>query len=460
MTDYPKISEGILGEQDTAKTNTELFLSLVGQYFPEAIKDGEVDFAALKEEMGEFAEIGSEHYDFTWAGKQAAKKEAQADLFGKTLRYKPEDSLNPDTTENIYIEGDNLEALKLLRRNYHGKIKMIYIDPPYNTGNDFVYHDDFSMTDEELAELSGDVVDGVRFQKNSKDSARYHTDWLNMMYPRLRVARELLTDDGVIFISIDDNEIKNTKELFDEIYGEKNFVGVFFRKTKSGGGSASGSCAVEHDYVICYTKSNTEMKPLIEQFDDKYLSRYKEKDEIGSYFWDTMERSSTATKPYIIIAPDGSKLTGKWFRSEETFKKDLQTGEVRFLKKSDGSWSVQFKQRLADGKKLRTIIDEEELTDKKYRSLSQELEEIVGCSLGHPPKPISLMKTLIYSVCNNLNDNDVILDFFSGSATTAHAVMQLNAEDGGNRKFILVQLPEVCDERAKRQRQGIRTSAR
>lgn len=163
MNDFPRVSEGILGEQDTAKTNTELFLSIVGQYFPEAIKDGEVDFAALKEEMGEFAEVGSEHYDFTWAGKQAAKKEAQADLFGKSLRYKPEDSLNPDTTENVYIEGDNLEALKLLRRNYHGKIKLIYIDPPYNTGSDFVYHDDFSMTDEELAELSGDVVEGVRF---------------------------------------------------------------------------------------------------------------------------------------------------------------------------------------------------------------------------------------------------------------------------------------------------------
>ena len=154
MSDYHRISEGILGEETTEKTNTELFLSLVGQYFPEAIKDGEVDFTALKEEMGDFPQISSEHYEFTWAGKQAAKKEAQADLFGRTLKYKPQDSLNPDTTENIYIEGDNLEALKLLRRNYHGKIKMIYIDPPYNTGNDFVYRDDFSITEEELAKCS------------------------------------------------------------------------------------------------------------------------------------------------------------------------------------------------------------------------------------------------------------------------------------------------------------------
>ena len=202
MTDFPKVPEGILGEDTPEKTNTELFLSLVGQYFPEAIKDGEVDFTALKEEMGEFAAEVCGHYDFTWAGKQAAKKEAMSDIFGRTLKYKPQDSLNPDTTENIYIEGDNLEALKLLRRNYHGKIKMIYIDPPYNTGSDFVYHDDFSMTEEELAEKSGDSVDGVRFQKNSKDSANYHTNWLNMMYPRLKITQEIcLSDDGVIFIS-------------------------------------------------------------------------------------------------------------------------------------------------------------------------------------------------------------------------------------------------------------------
>ena len=174
MTDFPKVPEGILGEETTEKTNTELFLSLVGQYFPEAIKDGEVDFTALKEEMGEFPQVSSEHYDFTWAGKQAAKKEAMSDIYGRTLKYKPQDSLNPDTTENIYIEGDNLEALKLLRRNYHGKIKMIYIDPPYNTGSDFVYHDDFSMTEEELAEKSGNVIDGVRYQKNGKDGSRYH----------------------------------------------------------------------------------------------------------------------------------------------------------------------------------------------------------------------------------------------------------------------------------------------
>ena len=247
-----RISEGILGEEDIPKTNTDLFLSIVAQYFPEAIKDGEVDFTALKEEMGEFHKVGSEHYDFTWAGKQAAKKKAQEDIFGKSLRYKPQDSLNPDTTENIYIEGDNLEALQLLRRTYHGKIKMIYIDPPYNTGSDFVYRDNFTMTDEELSKLSGDVVDGVRFQKNTKDSSRYHTDWLNMMYPRLKIARELLTDDGVIFISIDDNEQGNLKKLCDDIFGEINFIAeMIWQQGKKSSGNLIG---VNHEYMLVYAK--------------------------------------------------------------------------------------------------------------------------------------------------------------------------------------------------------------
>ena len=253
MNEYPKVSEGILGEEDTAKTNTEKFLELVGQYFPEAIKDGEVDFTALKEEMGEFAEVGSEHYDFTWAGKQAAKKEALSDIFGRTLKYKPEDSLNPDTTENLYIEGDNLEALKLLRRNYHGKIKMIYIDPPYNTGNDFVYRDNSTMTEEDLAELSGDTVNGERLQKNPKDGSRFHTNWLNMMYPRLKIARELLTDDGVIFISIDENEVSTLKNICDQIFGENNFIAELI--WTAGRKNDSKHISVSHEYILCFFKN-------------------------------------------------------------------------------------------------------------------------------------------------------------------------------------------------------------
>ena len=406
--------------------------------FPECFTEGRLDIDKLLSLCGEYITDDFEKYEFKWKGKRECLRLAQRRSTA-TLRPCPSESVHFDTTQNLYIEGDNLEVLKLLQKSYFRKVKMIYIDPPYNTGNDFVYEDDFKDPLARYKEVTQQTT-----KSNPETMGRYHTNWLNMMYPRLRLAANLLRDDGVIFISIDDNEVANLRKLCDEVFGEENFVGLFCRKTKSGGGSASGSCAVEHDYVLCFAKMLGEISPLLQQFSSSYLERYKETDDKGSFFWDTMERSSTKTRPYIITAPDGTQLTGKWFRSEETFKRDLETGEVRFLKKPDG-WSVQFKQRLADGKKLRTILEDSNLTDKEYRSLSEELESIVGCSLGHPPKPLSLMQTLVNSVCRK-DENATVIDFFSGSATTAHAVMQLNAEDGGNRHFIMVQLPEVCAE--------------
>ena len=453
MNDYPKISEGILGEQDVPKTNTELFLSLVGQYFPEAIKDGEVDFAALKEEMGEFAEIGAEHYDFTWAGKQAAKKEAQADLFGKTLRYKPQDSLNPDTTENIYIEGDNLEALKLLRRNYHGKIKMIYIDPPYNTGNDFVYHDDFSMTDEELAELSGDVVDGVRFQKNSKDSARYHTDWLNMMYPRLRVARELLTDDGVIFISIDDNEIDNLKKICDQVFGTSNFVAQFIWKKKQGGGNDSSFVVAEHEYIVSYTKNALLLHLGLDKNYKLDDALYPYSDENGDYGLITLDKASiqfSQSLVYEITGPDGKKYLPRVVKGKQSCwrwskaKVEKQYDELVF--KNDKVYTKYYR---PEGVTPRSL-----LIDAVYGRTESGNDDIKALFQPSPfsyPKPILLIK---HFLSIGTDKNDIILDFFSGSATTAHAVMQLNAEDGGHRKFIMVQLPEETDEKSEAYKAG------
>lgn len=406
--------------------------------FPECFAEGKLDIDKLLALCGEYISNDFEKYKFEWKGKADCLRLAQKRSTG-TLRPCPEESVNWDTTQNLYIEGDNLEVLKLLQTAYYRKVKMIYIDPPYNTGNDFVYADDFADPIARYKEVTQQTT-----KSNPETMGRFHTNWLNMMYPRLRLAANLLRDDGVIFISIDDHEVDNLKKLCNEVFGEENFIGLFCRKTKSGGGSASGSCAVEHDYVLAYAKMLGEISPLLQRFNKGYLERYKEQDEIGPFFWDTMERSSTKTRPYVITAPDGTKLTGKWFRSEDTFKCDLETGEVRFLKKPDG-WSVQFKQRLADGKKLRTILEDSDLTDKQYRSLSEELENIVACSLGHPPKPLTLMQTLVNSVCNK-GENDIILDFFSGSATTAHAVLQLNAEDNGSRQFIMVQLPELCNE--------------
>ena len=443
---------------------TQKNIDKIAQLFPNCITESKgengklkkaVNFELLQQMLSDDIADKNEAYEFTWVGKNAAIVEANTPI-RKTLRPCKEESVDWDTTENLYIEGDNLEVLKLLQESYLGKVKMIYIDPPYNTGNDFIYRDDFALSSEEYAEETGLFDEkGNRLFKNTDTNGRFHSDWCSMIYSRLLLARNLLTDDGVIFISIDDNEVDNLRKICDEVFGESNFVGLFFRKTKSGGGSAAGTCAVEHDYVLAYSKCSESLTPLQENFTSDYLNRYKEQDENGVYFWDTMERSSTKTIPYVITAPDGTKLTGKWFRSEETFKKDLETGEVRFLKKKDGSWSVQFKQRLADGKKLRTILDEEDLTDKKYRSLTEELENIVGCSLQHPPKSVLLMKTLINSVTLEKNKSEaIILDFFSGSATTAHATMQLNAEDGGKRKFIMVQIPELTDEKQEAYKAG------
>ncbi len=414
-----------------------------------------IDFDLLKQELSHAVVEGNkERYRLEWPGKKEAIVTANIPTT-KTLRPVREDSVDFDNTENLYIEGDNLEVLKLLQESYLGQVKMIYIDPPYNTGKDFVYKDNFTGEKEkELIESGQKDEYSQRLVVNPDSAGRYHSDWLSMMYPRLKLARNLLMENGILFISIDDNEVHSLRKICDEIFGEFNFVGLFCRKTKSGGGSASGTCAVEHDYVLAYAKFNASAKALIEQFSDKYLARYKESDDIGPYFWDTMERSSTATKPYKIKAPDGQSLSGKWFRSEQTFLEDLKTGEVRFLQKQSG-WSVQFKQRLSDGKKFRTILEESNLTDKKFRSLNQELEDILGFSLGHPPKPVELMKTLVYSACNK-DKGEIIIDFFSGSASTAHGVMELNAVDSLNRKFIMVQISEKTEEDSDARKAGFK----
>ena len=464
MSDFHKLSEGILGEETTEKTNTELFLSLVGQYFPEAIKDGEVDFTALKEEMGEFAAVSSEHYDFTWAGKQAAKKEAMSDIYGRTLKYKPQDSLNPDTTENIYIEGDNLEALKLLRRNYHGKIKMIYIDPPYNTGSDFVYHDDFSMTEEELAEKSGDVVDGVRYQKNGKDGSRYHTNWLNMMYPRLKIARELLSDDGVIFISIDDNEVGNLRKLCDIIFGDKNFRGQISRATGTPTGQGTDRLVSEIDYILLYSKSEEYyLNGVSFSEDDEKI--YNLEDEYGRYLNRPLRktggedrREDRPSMYYSILAPDDTPIypiapsgyQSRWRCSEARYKELVSEHRIDWKYEND-IWKVYQKFYL-EGRTKQVSNLWTGLEGNKKATIT--IKQLLNKNLFDFPKPVEVLKQI--QIISTEKDS-IILDFFSGSATTAHAVMQLNAEDGGNRKFILVQLPEVCDEKSEAAKAGYRT---
>lgn len=446
MSDFHKLSEGILGEETTEKTNTELFLSLVGQYFPEAIKDGEVDFTALKEEMGEFAAVSSEHYDFTWAGKQAAKKEAMSDIYGRTLKYKPQDSSSPDTTENIYIEGDNLEALKLLRRNYHGKIKMIYIDPPYNTGSDFVYHDDFSMTEEELAEKSGDVVDGVRYQKNGKDGSRYHTNWLNMMYPRLKIARELLSDDGVIFISIDYNEQHNLRKICDEIFGANCFVCSAVWKSSDNSNNDAKQFSTDHNDTLVYSRTPNWSPQKVNDESKQIHFKNPDNDPRGPWFDGNPLNSPNYRENlcYTIEAPNGNTIQppkNGWRWSRETLEEKMKTGEIYY--NSDYT-NIKRRTYLCDMEGLppSSLWTDFDKTGHN-RQAKYELLEIMPENVFDTPKPTKLIKYIISLIKDNRDM--IVLDFFSGAATTAAAVMQYNSVDGGRRKFIMIQLPEDLD---------------
>ena len=429
---------------ENIKRIAELFPNCLTERLDENGKpEAAIDFDQLRQELSkDIVEGPEERYQFTWPDKRNAIRLANAPTTD-TLRPCREESVDFDNTQNLYIEGDNLEVLKLLRENYLGKVKMIYIDPPYNTGNDFVYNDDFAQTAGDYVHNSGqEDEEGNRLVANTESNGRFHTDWLNMMYPRLKVAKDLLSEDGAVFISIDDIELDKLRKIGDEIFGSKNFLATLTRRTKVGGGSAAKHFAIENDFILVYAKNEEVLGPLFAPFDEKYAKRYAYEDEKGKYFWDTMERSCTATIPYKIQAPDGTMLVGKWFRSEERFKKDLEEGEVRFLKKNDGLWSVQFKQRMAEGKKIRSILGENE-----FKSTPQDFQDIgLNNNIFSFPKPVFLLRYLIQSMVKN---NEIVLDFFSGSATTAHAVMKLNSEDGGTRKYIMVQIPEKTSEKSE-----------
>lgn len=423
--------------------------------FPECFSEGKLDIDKLLSLCGEYIDNDFEKYKFEWKGKSECLRLAQKRSTG-TLRPCKEKSVNFDDTQNVYIEGDNLEVLKLLQTAYFNKIKMIYIDPPYNTGNDFVYEDDFADPMARYKEVTQQTT-----KSNPETMGRYHTNWLNMMYPRLRLSANLLTDDGVIFISIDEIEMPNLRKVCDEIFGEENHVADFVWHNKRGGGNDAKYVAVEHEYVLMYAKNVSNLDRLFVPYSPEYVSRYKEEDEIGKYFWDTFKRKS-GKQYYPITCPDGTVLEHdefgnpiSWLRSEPRFREDISKGEIRIIKIND-KWSVQFKQRMPEGKKPRTIFLEESIFEKEGTTGdgSREVLELFTKNLFNNPKPLNLIKHLLTF---DTKDNDIILDFFSGSATTAHAVMQLNAEDGGNRKFICVQLPELCDEKSEAYKAGYKT---
>ena len=414
---------------------------------PDCFAEGKLDIDKLLTMCGEYITNDFEKYKFEWKGKSECLQLAQRRSTG-TLRPCKEESVNFDETQNLYIEGDNLEVLKLLQTAYFRRVKMIYIDPPYNTGNDFVYEDDFADPMTRYKEVTQQTT-----KSNPETMGRFHTNWLNMMYPRLRLAANLLRDDGVIFISIDEIEMPNLRKICDEVFGEENHIADFVWHNKRGGGNDAKYVAVEHEYVIMYAKSVMNLDELFVPYSPEYIARYREKDETGRYFWDTFKRKS-GKQYYPIKCPDGTILEKdemgnpiSWLRSEARFYEDLSKGEIRIIKIND-KWSVQFKQRLPQGKKPRTIFLEESIFEN-YGTTGDGSSEVLALfqkNLFSNPKPLALIKHILTF---DAKDNDIVLDFFSGSATTAHAVMQLNAEDSGNRQFIMVQLPELCDEKSE-----------
>ena len=391
---------------------------------------------------------GDEAYEFTWVGKKASIVEANKPI-RKTLRPFPEESVDWGNTENLYIEGDNLEVLKLLQESYLKQIKMIYIDPPYNTGNDFIFNDNFKKTEVEYIEEIGKFDnDGNRLFKNTDSNGRFHSDWCSMIYSRLMLARNLLTDDGVIFISIDDAEIKNMKNICDEIFGTSNFISQLIWQKKQGGGNDSKFIAVEHEYILVYAFNKYLLGEFYEKYSDDYIKRYKEKDEKGRFFWDTFKRKS-GKQYYPITCPDGTILQYdedgneiSWLRSKKRFETDLKEGEVRIIKNGE-KWSVQFKQRMPLGKTPRSIFTTESVICDKgtTKTGANDIYDYFKKDVFSNPKPIDLINFLLGFT---VGKDDIVLDFFSGSGTTAEAIMKYNIS-GNNVKFILVQLQENID---------------
>lgn len=431
----------------------------LAQLFPSAVKDGQLDIDALKEELGTFEEVGNEKYEFTWSGKQNAKKIAQQDVFGKTLKFCPEKSKNADTTENIYIEGDNLEALKLLRQNYYNSIKMIYIDPPYNTGNDFVYNDDYSMSQEE-SDIAEGVVDelGERYTKNISGN-RFHANWCNMIYPRLKLAKDLLTDDGVIFISIDDNEVENLKEILNEVFGEQNFEGhIHWRRRHNQPNDKTKMLGIVTEHILAYAKNSIYLKSVgVGKLDLTANFTNADNDPRGPWASKPWKVGSDQSgSRYTITTPTGKVLDGEWMGDKETYLKYLEGGRMYFPKGGDGMPRKKYYQfeREEEGQCATNWWSHEQFGHNQGANecMTALFEKK---NIFSNPKPIELLRSLIK--VGNVKKEELVLDFFSGSAAIAHAVMQLNAEDGGNRKFIMVQLEEKTDEKSEAHKAGYNT---
>mgnify|MGYP002533571611 CR=1 FL=1 len=444
-----------LSSVDGTKLNLEALYQIAPSCFTE-VKDektGElrhvVNFTTLRQLLGDDAvEDAEEMYQFTWPGKQEARREA-ARPTTKTLRPVVEDSVDWDHTQNLYIEGDNLEVLKLLQKSYMGKVKMIYIDPPYNTGNDFVYDDDFAASQDDYDLFAGNVDElGNRYRKNTETNGRFHSDWCSMMYSRLLVARSFLTEDGAIFISIDDNEIDNIKKICDEVFGRANYGGTIIWKKKTNGNNV-GVIPPVHDYILVYTKNINSVYDI--GFKNNDIGSYSNPDNDPRGLWKTMDLSANHKGPYFgITNPNTGEVhfpsDGRyWVFNEQEVLKRIKDGRIIFGKSGNAKpvQRVFLSERGVSKRKAESWWDKHGMNE----DATAELTDLFGIAkvFSHP-KPVEL----IYNLCSIiLDEKDILLDFFSGSATSAHAILKLNSIDEGKRHFILVQLSENIEETLK-----------
>ena len=420
--------------------------------FPEVFRDGKVDFDALRRSLGDWVEPGKERFGLNWPGKAECMKVIQAPSVGTLLPMR-EESVEFDTTQNMIIEGDNLEVLKLLQKSYYGKVKMIYIDPPYNTGGEFIYPDRFQEGLQDYLKFSGQVDnEGFKVSTNTESGGRYHTNWLNMIYPRLFLARNLLRDDGVIFVSIDDHEVHNLREMMNEVFGEENFIEEIVWKNKYGSGALTRGFANIHEYILCYSKMpiNSIEAPLSEES----IAQYKLTDEKfgtrGGYITQPLATKSKDDRPNLRfpIVHKGKEIwpEKQWIWSKERVEAAQARNEL-VINEKNGKFSVRVKQYLRNedgslrkGKPLSLMLG------PFNQEGTQEVAELLGEDQFSFPKPVELVKHFFSFTINGDESRDgLFLDFFAGSGTTAHGVMKLNAEDGGNRRYLLVQLPEKTE---------------
>ena len=438
-------------------------IKMLKTLLPEAFKEGQIDFDVLKQLLGGVVDERDEKYGLNWHGKRRARQIALTPSTG-TLLPCPDDSVDWDTTQNLMIEGDNLEVLKLLQKSYTGKVKLIYIDPPYNTGRDFVYPDDFQDSISNYLELTGQIESDRRISSNTESSGRLHTEWLNMMFPRLKVARTLLSNDGFLFFSVDDGELSNARKMCDEIFGEENFIDNIIWKKRYGGGAKEKHLVSIHEYILMYAKDIRSIDeihiPLSEASIERYYTLRDEYfEERGPYRTHPLEAmKSFEDRPNLsfpIPTPDGGQLWPKrqWRWSKERMAEALERGEVAFSRNRDGKWSASSKQYLkyenGDTRSAKAFS----IIEGIYTQYgTNEMVSLFGDARVFPfPKPTGLLQKLIEIATSNAKDA-LVLDFFAGSGTTGQAVNAQNADDNGSRRYILVQLPEPLNDEGRDQK--------